>query len=213
MLTVRAMSGMSHPIPAHLVLMSRRQVLEEKDENFANVTGKDSTQLPRQPKHAPFPRVCCHHWAFQSKTRQSREAQVTQPSPLPRMPPSHLQCLQYCETFSVDDSCRRKLILAPSGGVGRCHRTVLTHVTELGWVRPMGEQHKCWARLIAGSKQFRFFSVILMKYFPATKLVWLMSCSTYEARNVHNSKHTHCCRCLSSKIITGEQRKSFQTIS
>ena len=47
-----------------------------------------------------------------------------------------------------------------------------------------------------------------MKYFPATKLVWLMSCSTYEARNVHNSKHTHCCRCLSSKIITEEQRKS-----
>ena len=128
-------------------------------------------------------------------------------------PPSHLQCSQYYGTFSVHDSCRRKLILAPSGGVGRCHRTVLTHVTELGWVRPMGEQHKCWARLIAGSKQFRFFSVILMKYFPATKLVWLMSCSTYEARNVHNSKHTHCCRCLSSKIITGEQRKSFQTIS
>ena len=61
MLTVRAMSGMSHPIPAHLVLMSRRQVLEEKDENFANVTGKDSTQLPRQPKHAPSPLVCCHH--------------------------------------------------------------------------------------------------------------------------------------------------------
>ena len=82
MLTVRAMSGMSHPIPAHLVLMSRRQVLGEKDENFANVTGKDSTQLPRQPKHAPFPRVCCHHWAFQSKTRQNREAQETQPSPL-----------------------------------------------------------------------------------------------------------------------------------
>ena len=80
MLTVRAMSGMSHPIPAHLVLMSRRQVLGEKDENFANVTGKDSTQLPRQPKHAPFPRVCFHHWAFQSKTRQSREAQETQPA-------------------------------------------------------------------------------------------------------------------------------------
>ena len=60
MLTVRAMSGMSHPIPAHLVLMSRRQVLEEKDENFANVTGKDSTQLPRQPKPAPSSRVCCH---------------------------------------------------------------------------------------------------------------------------------------------------------
>ena len=51
-------------------------------------------------------------------------------------PPSHLQCSQYYETFSVHDSCRRKLILAPSGGVGRCHRTVLTHVTELGWVRP-----------------------------------------------------------------------------
>ena len=71
MLTVRAMSGMSHPIPAHLVLMSRRQVLEEKDENFANVTGKDSTQLPRQPKHAPSPRVCCHHWAFQLKRRKA----------------------------------------------------------------------------------------------------------------------------------------------
>ena len=64
MLTVRAMSGMSHPIPAHLVLMSRQQVLEEKDENFANATGKDSTQLPRQPKHAPSPLVCCHHLSF-----------------------------------------------------------------------------------------------------------------------------------------------------
>ena len=85
MLTVRAMSGMSHPIPAHLVLMSRRQVLEEKDENFANVTGKDSTQLPRQPKHTPSPREYCRHWAFQWKRRQSREAQDNQPSPLPRM--------------------------------------------------------------------------------------------------------------------------------
>ena len=85
MLTVRAMSGMSHPIPAHLVLMSSRQVLEEKDENFANVTCTDSTQLPRQPKHAPSPREYCRHWAFQWKRRQSREAQDTPPSPLPRM--------------------------------------------------------------------------------------------------------------------------------
>ena len=85
MLTVRAMSVMSHPIPAHLVLMRRRQVLEEKDENFANVTCTDSTQLPRQPKHAPSPREYCRHWAFQWKWRQREEAQDTKPSPLPRM--------------------------------------------------------------------------------------------------------------------------------
>ena len=104
-------------------------------------------------------------------------------------PPSHLQCLQYCETFSVDDSCRRKLILAPSGGVGRCHRTVLTHVTELGWVRPMGEQHKCWARLIAGSKQFRFFFCHTNEIFPCNKAsmidelqyIWGEKCSQFKA--------------------------------
>ena len=44
-------------------------------ENFANVTCTDSTQLPRQPKHAPSPREYCRHWAFQEASKQGSPRQ------------------------------------------------------------------------------------------------------------------------------------------
>ena len=52
-----------------------------------------------------------------------------------------------------------------SRAIWDCHKNVLT---ELEWIRPLGEQHESWARLIADHKQFRFFCHTL-EIFPCNK--------------------------------------------
>ena len=91
MLTVRLMSGISQPIPAHLVLTNSRQALSHHSEGTDFWQECDSiqyyfsfTQFSSLTWHAPSHHEYCPHWAFQCESPWSLTCQKILPSPLPK---------------------------------------------------------------------------------------------------------------------------------
>ena len=91
MLTVRLMSGISQPIPAHLVLINSRQALSHHSEGTDFWQECDSiqyyfsfTQFSSLTWHAPSHHEYCPHWAFQCESPWSLTCQKSLPSPLPK---------------------------------------------------------------------------------------------------------------------------------
>ena len=112
--------------------------------------------------------------------------------PLHHRRPHHPPPLHSCSYIFQSNPVCNHLLRCP-----RCRidRTNLRSADKL--VCTFGPQPRMGRTLVgADSEQISIYlSHMILRYFPATKLVWMKSCSTNEARNIHDSKHSHCCRC------------------
>ena len=118
MQTVSRISGMSLPMPAHLVLMSSLQSLRSDDELLQKSVCIQPTQSSRQPSPSLSPPLCCHHWASQCGRGRSQAYQEAPPYPWPIQLMIHINDKYICNiaqqlVFNQSHSLTYSQILLP----------------------------------------------------------------------------------------------------